>query len=489
MSTGLDVSDVVSVEVNLAPEAAQFANVDSLLIMGDSNVIDVVERIRSYDGITSVGADFSTTDPEFLAAQNFFSQVPQPTQAYIGRWASSATAGALKGVELNATQQQLANFTPVTNGGIDFTINTVAHNLTGLDFSAASNLNAVATVITTALGGAGVCTWNGESFFVASGTTGINSIVAYATAGTGTDVSTILGLTQAAGADLIPGIAAETALAAVQLLDDLPTRWYGFTDASPEISDDDRFAIAGYIQAGFHIYGTTTQSGVALDPTNTTDIGSRLKAAGFTRSFAQYSSSSAYAAASAFGRIFTVNFNANNSTITLAFKQEPGVTPETLKPSQAAALNGKRYIYFVNYNNSTAIIKNGWMSGPAFIDEIQGLDWLANAVQTNLFNLLYTSTTKIPQTDEGNHQLVTMAEATCNGAKTNGLVAPGTWTTQGFGTLEDGDFLPLGYYVYAQPVAQQAAADREARKSVPIQIAVKLAGAIQTVSAIINVNR
>jgi hypothetical protein len=38
-------------------------------------------------------------------------------------------------------------------------------------------------------------------------------------------------------------------------------------------------------------------------------------------------------------------------------------------------------------------------------------------------------------------------------------------------------------------MALQAQADREARKSPPIQIALKLAGAVHTVDIIVNVNR
>jgi hypothetical protein len=55
----------------------------------------------------------------------------------------------------------------------------------------------------------------------------------------------------------------------------------------------------------------------------------------------QYSTSSKYAALSAFGRAFTVNFNGSNTTITLKFKQEPGITYETLTANQAAALDAK----------------------------------------------------------------------------------------------------------------------------------------------------
>ncbi|MFX5801658.1 DUF3383 family protein, partial [Acinetobacter baumannii] len=73
----------------------------------------------------------------------------------------------------------------------------------------------------------------------------------------------------------------------------------------------------------------------------------------------QYSSSSPYAAASLFGRLLTTDFNANNTTITLMYKQEPGIVPESLTSSQADALQAKNGNVFVEYSNDTAIIQYG----------------------------------------------------------------------------------------------------------------------------------
>jgi hypothetical protein len=63
------------------------------------------------------------------------------------------------------------------------------------------------------------------------------------------------------------------------------------------------------------------------------------------------------------------------------------------------------------------------------------------------------------------------------------------WNSAGFGTLNQGDFLAKGFYVYAPAVATQNQSDREARKSVPIQVAAKLAGAVHTIDVQITVNR
>lgn len=152
-------------------------------------------------------------------------------------------------------------------------------------------------------------------------------------------------------------------------------------------------------------------------------------------------------------------------------------------------MRGKNCNVFVNYNNDTAIIQEGVMCNGYFFDEVHGLDWLQNDLQTAVYNLLYTSQTKVPQTNAGINQIVTTLEARLDQAVANGLVAPGQWGGPAFGAITTGQFLTKGYYVYAAPVESQAQADREARKAPVIQIAVKLAGAVHFVDVIVNVNR
>jgi hypothetical protein len=270
------------------------------------------------------------------------------------------------------------------------------------------------------------------------------------------------------------------------------TNWYGLAIAdSADLVEADVISVAAAIEASSlsRILAVTTADVNVLVGGNTDNIGYKLKAAGYARTFWQYSSSSKYAAISAFGRAFTVNFTGSNTTITLKFKTEPGITYETLTTAQAAAIdaiNGNVYVY---YANDTAIIQQGVMTNGDFFDERHGLDWLQNYVQTNLYNLLYTSTTKIPQTDAGVTRLMTNVEASLDQAVNNGLIAPGVWNGGPIGQIESGDTLTKGYYVYADAVANQAQSDREARKSPVIQAAIKLAGAIHYGDVQINVVR
>lgn len=381
MTQGLPVSNVVNVDVIMSPRAATGRNFGSLLILGSSAVIPLAERIRLYTALDDIGTDFGVNSPEYAAATVYFSQSPQPSQLYLGRWAKTLL--------------------PAEEG------------------EAESLLEAV------------------------------NATLQY-------------------------------------------THWYGLGIADSDVlTDDNVVSVAAAIEAAnvSRIFAVTTHDANTLVASSTDDLASTLKKAGYSRTFVQYASDNQYAALSAFGRAFTVNFTGSNTTITLKFKQQPGIGYETLTSNQAAALEAKNANVYAYYANDTAILQQGVMTNGDFFDERHGLDWLQNYVQTNLFNLLYTSTTKIPQTDAGVTRLLANVEQSMDQSVTNGLVAAGVWNGGAIGELDSGDTLTKGYYVYAQPLSEQAQSDREARKAPLIQVACKLAGAVHYADVQINVVR
>lgn len=157
---GLSVNDVVNVQVSLSPIAAATRNFGNLLLLGSSDIIDVSERLRLYTSLSSIAADFGTDAPEYDAATLFFSQSPTPLQLYVGRWASDATSGLLHAGLLTATQQLPASWTGIDDGSMSITIDGTVRTLTGLDFSAVTNMNGVAAIIDAALSAWATCIWN-----------------------------------------------------------------------------------------------------------------------------------------------------------------------------------------------------------------------------------------------------------------------------------------------------------------------------------------
>lgn len=508
MPAGLPVNSLVAVSVNLSPPAAQAPTVNSMLVIGDSAIIDVRERLRAYSSLAGVALDFGTSADEYLAAQRYFAQVPAPTQIYVGRWAKTATPGILRGGTLSAAQQAMGNFTAIANGGFKINLDGAGvTNITGINLTGAANLNAVAALIQTAVRAIGTggftlatVTWNAVlgQFSIASGTTGAASTASATIAPiAGTDLGPLLNLTAGTLTYLVGGLAAESAVACATVFDtQVTTPWYGLAFAVPaaDISISDYLAVAAYIEGSpassgnAHFFFVTSNEAAAIVSPDTTTLIAQLKALNYNRSGAQWASAALHVAVSMAGRILTVNAAGSNTTINLMYKQEPGVPAETLTPTQAAVLNGNNASYYGAVNNGTSILYNGKTASGQFIDTIWNVDALAGQIQTNVYNSLFTTTTKIPQTDAGMAQISTGVAAACEQFVQNGALGPGVWTVGGFGQLKQNDFVPAGYYIYTPPISTQAPAARAARASVPIQVAAKLAGAVNTANVSILVN-
>lgn len=481
----LPVSNVVNVQIAMSPVAAALRNFGATLIIGTSNVIDTATRIATYSSseLSSIARDFGADSPEYLACATFFGQSPQPQQVQIGRWAKTATSGMIKGRILSVSDQEMDKFTSINAGSFSVVVNTETVTATGVDLSAESNLNGVASQVTKALNNKATCKWTGERFLIIATATGADSKVSNVSS---SELSGVMGLST--GTTMVTGADEETLTEAVNALMDFPT-WYSAYVAA-DYTAEDALGASMAIEASNpkRIIAYTLTDTAELDSSQTSSLGYKLKSAQYNRTLTAYSSTNPHTAVSILGRMSTVDFAGSNTTLTLKFKQCPSVTPENLRTSQALALKGNNVNVFAVYDNDTSILQEGTMAGGWYIDERHGLDWLENYVQTAVWNLLYTSR-KVGQDATGSTDLVATVSQAIEQGVTNGLIAPGVWNSDGFGAIKRGDTLSTGYYVYILPMDEQSQADREARKAPPIQCAVKLKGAVHFVDVTINVNR
>lgn len=403
---------------------------------------------------------------------------------------TSGTSGSLTG----GITLDVDSIKAIKDGNFKIAIDGAASTeLKELDFTAINTAQDIATVIGAKLTTATVTVDQGK-LKITSKTTGATSTVGYGEdiELNQVDLSAMLKMSADTGLPPSDGADAESLLDAVNKMCLATSEWYGLVLAlSGSVSDDDTLEVAQLIEAQTdvtRIFGVTVTDTRTLDAEYSDDLASRLHALNLNRSLAQYSANP-YAICSLLGRAFTVNFNGNLTCITLMYKQEPSVEAEDLTSQQADVLKNKRCNVFVKYNNDTSIIQYGVMCGDMYIDERHGADWLQNYVQTNLWNVLYTTTTKIGQDDAGMNDLVGAVNDAMERARENGYIGAGTWNNAGFGQLKRGDYLTTGYYVYCPPMSTQAQADREDRKAVPIQVAGKLLGAIHTADVAITLNR
>ena len=222
MARALSVDRVVRVGINLQPMAAARRNFGTLLIIGASGVIDMEERLRAYTGIDGVAADFGMDAPEYRAAELYFSQSPRPAQLCVGRWGKTPTPAILKGGILSDGEADASAWASVKDGSFAVSVGGVSKDITGLDFSGATNMNGVAAVVSAALASAGAsCAWDGQRFARKTSTLGASAGIGYLaplSEPAGTDISAMLRMTSSTGLPPVAGTDGETAKEAVAAL-------------------------------------------------------------------------------------------------------------------------------------------------------------------------------------------------------------------------------------------------------------------------------
>ncbi|MDG5825304.1 DUF3383 family protein [Xylella fastidiosa subsp. pauca] len=214
----------------------------------------------------------------------------------------------------------------------------------------------------------------------------------------------------------------------------------------------------------------------------------QLNASGHDRTVVLYDTTDPYAVISWLARALSVNFSANNAALTMKFKHLPGVAADQLTQTQVAQCLRLGINYYA-YVDDVAMVAEGTCLGGRFFDEVHLLDWLVDAVQKEVFAVLHRSPTKVPLTDAGTHLLIAACKKVCQEGVRNGAFAPGLWNGEAFGALATGDYLEAGFYVWADSVDTLSTSDRQARRAPPLQIAVKLAGAIHAVDVLIHFDR
>jgi len=478
----LPVSDIVSVQILVAPSAPVARGFGVGFLLG-SNTLPLEERMRLYSAASEVNADAQMGAAEKAYATAYFGQSPAPEKLRIGNRFTTAQSGKLRGAGISTV---LSTYTGITNGGFDISIDGTNRQIFALNLSGAASMAAIATLIQTKLNAAlagTTCTWNGTNFVIASPTTGTSSIVGYAVAPTGgsspTDASTILGFSVAAGALSVNGIAIETltdSLAASYLFN---PDFYGVSLTSAASTQDIKDAMA-WAESNKLLFWFTTNDPNALLSVATSDLGYYAKNLGYNRtaSFYDATNPTPYLSGSAQARMATVDYEQPDSVTTLKFKQAPGFAPAPLNSTQAANAKAKNYNIYVERGTGFSMFEEGVVANGRFIDEVIGLDWLQATVQNAMFSVLALAPTGVPLTDAGVGKLVQAASNALARARSNGLLAPGQWNGNSLGEVKSGDYLPNGYYVFAQPVADQLPAERSARSAPAITAIGVGAGAI-----------
>ena len=479
----IEITEFADVSISVSPVGVQGGNFGILgFLTNDEDVsskpIRPAERARAYTSLASVGGDWGTTTEVYKAATAFYGQTPTPRDFTVLMAYKNAQAASLVGGGA-ATEQELISADWNTTGTLSMSIDGNAVAVTDLDLSGDATYSEMATTIETAInanGGSGITvTHNGYQFVVTGLTTGVTGLMSVATGTAAEDLGLL-----SYQSKVSDGVDAETPVDGLAACLAAGIQWVGtvtnavYRDKSGQAVGEDTLAIAQWCEAAKRIFCNTTNDLTTLVAASSADVASKLKLASLRYSLTTFSRNPAqYPSASVFGRAASTNFSAIGTTITLNLKQMPGVTSEDLTPAEFAALRGKNASAVVVIGSSINAYTDSRMASGSWLDTTHGLMWLEDRCETDLFNLMYVSNTKVPFTQTGINTTVAVLERSLQAAVRNGLAGPGF--------LADGTFLPEGFKVSSVPLEDVPAGDVGNRIYKGLSFVMKGAGALHEV--------
>lgn len=460
----LPISDIVNVVVQISPQAPAQPTFNQGLIVGNSTVIPsygASSRVRQYSSLAQMTSDgFTTNSPEYLAASSLMAQTPPPQFFWVGRQ------------DLTAISTVIPH---AGNAGINYAVGDLVTIVQG------GGSHGVAHVVS--IGGGGAVT------ALDFGTPG-------ATQGTGYADATALTTTGGAGTGLEVDITSigESCLQALQACRAASYQWYACMVIGAALADHE--AIASWAESITPVVAYMGQTSDAAVLANSAgNVLSVLKAAGYRRTMMIYSTTQSgaapnniYAAAALIGRAMGLNSGLAGSYYTMKFKTLVGIIAEPLTETQKNSIENNNGNLYLSYGNAYTFVEQGVMMNGTFFDELVGLDMLASDMQYNVMNLL-TENPSIPQTDPGETQLIHAVNQACETALAIGFIAGGIWEGVRILNLFPGNPVPKGYITQAPPYSTQSTSDRQARKAMPIYVAIIEAGSTHFLTIGVYVQR
>lgn len=438
----IPISDLITVSIAVSPNAVAVDGFGPVLFMTKefSPTAGEVLPIRSYTSYAEVQADFPSGEIN-AAAMAWYSQKPTPKTFIVGAITSDqvvpATAGSLTSTKASTIEALKA----ITSGTMTVTVDRKTTTIRNVNLSGAADLAAANKIIDDALVAA-------DSGVTSSQTTGKFALTTLATGSYAVivDVSgnlaEVMNLTPASKPVFVAGKDEKSLQADLAKIAESPINFFyvGLERSYRGNRDGNQMIVAKWCEANGKVFGWADSDRTILTR-GTENSFKQAKNQNLQKTICVFDASDSgdeYPELSILGRAATVNFNVANSTLVLAYKKGPSISTADLSSGQVAALASVNGNAFISVGGNT-MFWNGKMSDGTWFDTVQGVEWLTQKVRNNVFNLFYTSTTKIPWTDTGvgmiNQQITLALEL----AVTNGLIAPGY--------DNEGTFYPTGYKV------------------------------------------
>jgi len=497
-----EITNVINVALLPEGKAAAATNMNVVaIITKEQGVLSTAERYRSYKSAAAVAGDFGTSSEVTAYANTVFATSPNAINfggaLVVGYWRGesekvAATPGVLTGAEIDP-DAALAALRRIDKGSMGITIVDKSYTLSNLDFTGCKDFSAcLAKLKFDDDGNEASVRLENNRVVITTQATGDGSDVGFAIEGAEGDfIGSILGLTDGGGASTVGGadpvtLSAETKLAGITAISaQVQIRGAMFID---EIVDSDIEDLATWSKANqVLIYEVFSGRKYFALNTSTNPVWANTLSGLDTFRCLYSKAGNRKLAASYMARAHTVNFNAENSAMTMHLK-ELAVPAEDYSQTEIDYAKIVGLDLFTTIKNSPVVL-----TSPAndFVDNVYNLIAFVDSVQTDLFNLLKMTGTKIPQTTPGVLTMIDQGEKTTRRFVRAGVFGPGEWSKPDyFGDYKTffDNIREYGFYWQAGSLADQSTADRQSRKSPVLQCAVKNQGAIHSADVVINFN-
>lgn len=456
------------------------------------------DRVRLYYSFDSVTQDtgWTSVDTGWWAAKSFFDQPDRPPKMAIGRVFETSVNPQL----MAAVITQYDALTSIIDGSISVDLidgggTPAAVNVEGINFTGATTLASLVAGLNSAITASGANSviaagvdYGGKLVITASSG---HASISYASAGvTGTDVSTLLCLTQESGAqkwdaytptDLVSEV---QNIAAAARVGGFPVYAWALDRKYRDTPDQKRVTDWAETQNWKAWALQCTNSPNAYNSGDTTNITFYAYNMGYRATSVVYHDNAQQYPEIAFSTaVLNVNYGLRDSVITACFKDGAGISPCNITESQLTVLTSRRCNVFVRVGNTARTYRYGMQSSPTWwTDSYAGACNYREELQVSVCNALYRNR-KLPYTPRGQAVIISAIAVICDRYVYNGYLADrdiiDLINENGYSTLS-------AYRIDPTPIYRATDTERANRILPPIRVIIYEAGAIHHVDIAVD---
>jgi hypothetical protein len=397
-----------------------------------TNNLIPTNTLIEFTTLEDVGTYFGTTSAEYLRASFYFGWVSKNITAAkkisYARWVDANVEPMIFG---NIQTQSVSAYTSITNGAFSINIGGTIHAISSLNFSTATTLADVATIITTALHAQTGAQFTGATVtydatrgsFNLVGGVAEAAVIAVSAPTSGTNMLPLIGWST--GAIFSDGALIETITSVLDASTNTSNNFgsFLFMDALTieQVEEAAAWANAQNVRYMFCV------PVLAVDATNYYNTLKGYAGVGVTLQTV----SGEYQEMIPMIILAATNYNARNSVQNYMYQQFPTVTPTVTTTSVSNAYDALRVNYYGSTQTAGQILSfyqrgslMGGSTAPVDMNTFANEMWLKDAAGTSIMSLLL-SLAKVSANETGRAQLLSTLQSVIDQALNNGCISVG----------------------------------------------------------------